>query len=54
MKQRENLQDVTGLDDHAPAGPDGSGAHQGGVLGEGELLRRTGEIGHTGDNEAPL
>lgn len=49
-----HVQNVAGLDNHAPASPDGTGTHEGGVLGEGELLSGTGEIGDTGDDEAPL
>lgn len=51
---RLHIQDVTGLDDHAPASPDSTGTHKGGVLSERELLSRTGEVGDTGDDEAPL
>lgn len=49
-----HIQDVTGLDDHAPASPDSTGTHKGGILSERELLGGTGEIGDTGDDEAPL
>ena len=49
-----HIQDVTGLNDHAPAGPDGTSAHQSSVLGEGELVGGTGEVGDTGDDQAPL
>lgn len=49
-----NLQDVTGLDDQAPAGPDGTSAHQSSVLGERELLGGTVEVGDTGDDKGPL
>ena len=51
---RLDIQDVTGLDDQAPASPDGTSTHQSSVLGEGELLGGTGEVGDTGDDEAPL
>jgi hypothetical protein len=49
-----HIQNVAGLDNHAPASPDGTGTHEGGILGEGELLSGTGEVGDTGDDEAPL
>lgn len=49
-----NIQDVTGLDDQAPAGPDSTGSHQGTVLGEGQLLSWAVEVGDTGDDESPL
>jgi hypothetical protein len=49
-----HIQNVAGLDDHTPASPDGTGTHEGGILGEGELLSGTGEVGDTGDDEAPL
>lgn len=51
---RLHIQNVAGLDDHAPASPNSTGTHQGGILGERELLGGTGEIGDTGDDEAPL
>jgi hypothetical protein len=51
---RLDIQDVTGLDDQAPASPDGTSTHQSSVLGEGELLGGTGEVGDTGDDQAPL
>lgn len=50
----KSVQDVSGLDDQAPASPDGSGGHQGGVLGEGEFLGRAVEVGDTGDDQSPL
>jgi hypothetical protein len=49
-----HIQDITGFDNHAPASPDGTSTHKGGVLGERELLGGTGEVGDTGDDEAPL
>jgi hypothetical protein len=51
---RLDIQDVTGLDDQAPASPDGTSTHQSSVLGEGELLGGTGEVGDTSDDQAPL
>lgn len=50
----DDIQDVTGLDNQAPAGPDSTGAHQGDVLGEGQLLGRAIEVGDTGDDQSPL
>lgn len=49
-----NVQVVARGDDHAPAGPDGAGGHQGAVLREGELLSGTAEVGDTGDDQRPL
>jgi hypothetical protein len=49
-----HVQNVTGLDDHAPASPDGTSTHQSSVLGEGELLGGTSEVGDTGDDQTPL
>lgn len=49
-----HVQDVTGLDDQAPTSPDGTSTHQSSVLGEGELLGGTGEVGDTGDDKTPL
>lgn len=49
-----DVQDVTGLDNQAPAGPDSTGSHQGTVLGKGELLSRAVEVGDTGDDQSPL
>lgn len=51
---RLNIQDVTGLDDQAPASPDGTSTHQSSVLSEGELLGGTGKVGDTGEDQAPL
>lgn len=48
------VQNVAGLDDQAPAGPDGSGGHQSGVLGKRELLSWAVKIGDTGDDQSPL
>ena len=45
---------VARLDDEAPASPDQTGGGQGGVLGEGEVLCGTGEVGGTGEDETPL
>jgi hypothetical protein len=45
---------VLGLDDEAPTSPDDTGASKGKVLGEGELLGRTSEIGDTGKDKSPL
>ena len=49
-----DVQDVTGLDNQAPAGPDSTGSHQGTVLGKGELLSRAVEVRDTGDDQSPL
>lgn len=49
-----HIQDVTGLDNHAPASPNGTSAHQSSVLGERELLGGTSEIGDTSNDQAPL
>lgn len=51
---RFHIQDVTGLDYQAPASPDGTSTHQSSVLGEGELLGGTSEVGDTGDDKTPL
>lgn len=48
------VQHVLGADDEAPASPDETGACEGEVLGEGELLGGTGEVGDTGKDERPL
>lgn len=48
------IQVVLGLDDEAPASPDNTGAGQGKVLGEGEVLDGTSEIGDTGEDKSPL
>jgi hypothetical protein len=45
---------VARLDDEAPASPDQTGGGQGGVLGEGEVLCGTGEVGGAGEDETPL
>lgn len=45
---------VLWLDDETPAGPDGTGGGQGGILCEGELLRWAVEVGDTCDNKSPL
>lgn len=45
---------VPGLDDKAPARPDGACAHEGEVLGEGEGLGRAGEVGGAGEDHAPF
>lgn len=58
--QRDNkrghgdVQDVLGLDDETPAGPDKAGAGQGEVLGEGEVLGGAREVGDAGNDESPL
>ena len=49
-----DVQNVTGLDDQAPASPDGTSAHKSSVLSEGELLGGTVEVGDTGDDKRPL
>jgi hypothetical protein len=46
--------DVLGPDDEAPAGPDGAGAHEGKVLGEGEGLCGAGEVGGACEDHAPF
>lgn len=51
---QESVQVVLGLDDQAPSGPDETGAGQGKVLGEGELLDGSREVGDTGKDESPL
>ena len=48
------VQNVLGLDDQAPPGPDQTRASKGKVLGEGELLGRASHIGNTSNYEAPL
>jgi hypothetical protein len=48
------IQVVLGLDDEAPASPDNTGARQGEVLGEGEVLDGTSEVGDTGKDKSPL
>lgn len=42
---------VLGGDDHAPSRPDETGGGQGQVLGDGELLDGTSEVGDTGNDE---
>lgn len=49
-----NIQDVTGLDNQAPAGPDSTSSHQSTVLGKRQLLSRAVEVGDTGDDQSPL
>lgn len=49
-----HVQKVTRLDDEAPSGPDGAGAHERGVLGQGQLISWTSEVGDTGEDEGPL
>jgi hypothetical protein len=53
-KREKDAQDVSGLDDQAPSGPDEARAGQGKVLGEGELLGGAREVGDAGDDESPL
>jgi hypothetical protein len=48
------VQVVLRLDNEAPASPDDTGAGQGEVLSEGELLGGTSEIGDTGKDKSPL
>lgn len=40
----KNVHDIPGRDNETPAGPDGSGGHQRGILGKGELFGGTGEV----------
>lgn len=54
MGRGVGIQNIPGLDDEAPTGPDDARAGQGEVLGEGELLGGTCEVGDAGDNERPL
>lgn len=49
-----NVQNVLGLDDKTPAGPDKAGTGQGEVLGEGEVLGGAREVGDAGNDESPL
>lgn len=49
-----DVQVVLGLDDEAPAGPDETGAGEGKVLRQGELLDGAGKVGDASDDEAPL
>lgn len=49
-----HAQNVLGLDDHAPARPDGAGGREGGVLREGEGLGWAPEVGDAGEDEGPL
>lgn len=51
---RVGLQHVAGLDDHAPASPDGTGGHKSTVLCQGKFLSRTTEVGDTSDDQTPL
>lgn len=41
-------------DDEAPARPDGAGGGEGGVLGQGELVGRAGEVTDSGEDEGPF
>lgn len=50
----EDVQDVTGLNDHAPAGPNSASGHQSSVLGKRQLLGGTVEVRDTGDDQSPL
>lgn len=50
----ENVQNVLGLDDQAPACPDCAGASKSSVLGKREGLCWACEVGNTGKNEGPL
>lgn len=47
-------QDVPGLDDQAPPGPDKSGGGQGTVLGEREVLNWAVEVRDSGNDNCPL
>jgi hypothetical protein len=50
----ENVQNVSRLNDQAPSSPDHTRASEGKVLGEGELLCWTVEIGDTCEDDTPL
>ena len=50
----DHIQVVLGFDDKAPSSPNNTGAGQGEVLSEGELLGGTSEIGDTGKDKSPL
>jgi hypothetical protein len=51
---RRDIQDVSWLDDQAPSCPDHTSSCEGYILGDGELLCGTREIGDTGEDETPL
>lgn len=50
----EYVQIVLGLDDQAPACPDGTGSCESCILGEGELFSWAIEICYAGKNNTPL
>ena len=47
-------EEVAGLDDEAPAGPDQACGHKSGILREGELVGGAGEVGGAREDETPL
>lgn len=49
-----SVQKVSGLDDEAPAGPDQTGSHEGGILTQGERFGGTGKVCGTSKDETPL
>lgn len=48
------IQKVTGLDHKAPSGPDQSGGHEGGILGQRQGLGGAGKVSSAGEDETPL
>jgi hypothetical protein len=53
-KEERDVQDVSWLNDQAPSCPNHTSGCESYILGEGELLCGTGEIGDTGEDETPL
>ena len=51
---RRDEQDISRLDDQAPARPDHASGCESDILGEGQLLGRTVEVGDAGNNDAPF
>lgn len=49
-----DIQDVPGLDDEAPSGPDGARGHEGEVLSQRQLFRWTKEVGGAGEDNTPF
>ena len=49
-----HAQDVLGLDDQSPPGPDRARGRQGGILRQGELLGRARKVGDASDDDGPL
>ena len=47
-------EEVAGLDDEAPARPDGARGHEGQVLRDAELRCWAREVGGAGEDDAPL